>query len=168
MLRQRDQQLLERGLERLAASRHGVKPEEVIARGAGRHAPRAREVRREHAANRLAARLVEQPSVVRRLEREPLRVRVERALDRGERSRGAGRQHELLRFVRHDARQRADRRGQGRRVVRVHDAVRQAEDGEVDRQPAAPQHHGRPPKVRTRPAPQQDHARHQRDRRERQ
>ena len=41
------------GFERLAAARDGVKAQEVIARRAGRHAPRAREVGREHAADRL-------------------------------------------------------------------------------------------------------------------
>src|SRR6185503_2618394 len=88
------------GLERLAAACRGAKAEEVIARGAGRHASRAGEIRGEHAADRLAALAAQQRSEIGRLERQPLSVRMKRALDRREWRRGVRSQHELSRLVR--------------------------------------------------------------------
>ena len=121
------------GFETLAASRDGLAAEEVIARRAGRHAPRAREVRGEHAADRARPRDAEQRAEVRRLEREALRARRELPLDHRERRRGERGQHELLRLVCDDAVERVERED-----VRVDLAPDAAERAPADRLERAP------------------------------
>ena len=94
------------GLEGLGAARHRREAEEMIARGAGLDPPRARQIRRERAAERAGVgRPAEDRAVVHRLEGELLAFALDQRLDLGERRAGLGRQHQFLRLVQRHAAQ---------------------------------------------------------------
>ena len=94
------------GVEQLGAAVDALDAEQVIAGGAGLDAARARQVGREHGADRLhALRAARRRAEVDRLEGEHLPLRGELGLDQRHRRAGARRHHELARLIEGDAAQ---------------------------------------------------------------
>jgi hypothetical protein len=94
-------------LHDLAASGDAVKAEKVIARRARLDAARPGRIDRDHAADRRGAGFTaEKQRMIHRLESELLPIGVEQRQDVAQRRAGAGREHQLLRFVERHARER--------------------------------------------------------------
>ena len=94
------------GFERLAAPGNGGHAEEMVARGAGFDAPRARQIGRDRAADGAGAgagRRAEDDAVIHGLEGEFLLARRQQRFDLDKRRCGPRREHQLLGLVKRDA-----------------------------------------------------------------